>query len=645
MQEDAYELIDWTQVNHPFSSIPYPASKFVDVTVTHFWDPDFYGALGETRGPVSCCTYVPNPFCLPELYPNAWVKAKILWNAALQVWNLAPDDPEGKAIFLGMAYMYLGHVVHLVEDMGEPAHVHDDMHNGTEMLEEWLGDGPLQANLSWFTPGAIGPGGLPLNPGPAAVIPDVPVSGDILYPPDDPAYILGVANQPYYDTQCYYPTNPDNTLANDSDLFEDYNAGSPNNLAQLFYLMYVTNQTGDYCPSSDGYDGNSYEPTGWLRNYDGFPTVAANGISDFQKSAHLNDNSSPNDDDGDFTQLTQVAYKAAFQVAHSVIDLFRRTVDNVPPVTTVELSRSDFVPVKLPPEWNNWPVTVQLTGASDNPRPGYRPSGLWKVWGLCDGNPPADENAPSWGISTDGKHKVECMSTDWAGNVEQDQNIYVWIDTTPPEITFPALRPNYLTSQSFTATWIATDASSGVASEVAYLDNHSVTKGDVFNLSQMAGLHTLRVIAYDNAGNWSDVNYNFEVWINARGWCFSVTVNNKTDGNAMSCSVEFPPYYNVGLISLNTSTIAVKGTVDLTKSDPVVGQTALLQGQLLTGVGDNDGNRIRDRKIQFRKDYFVNALGGQVGNIPSVIRGGLLPNGMPRFIAPVTVPVFKSSKK
>ena len=113
----------------------------------------------------------------------------------------------------------------------------------------------------------------------------------------------------------------------------------------------------------------------------------------------------------------------------------------------------------------------------------------------------------------------------------------------------------------------------------------------------------------------------------------------------MSCVVEFPAPYNVRLIALKTSTLAVKGTLDLTKSDPVVGQTAVLQGQLLGGVGDNDRNGIRDRKIQFRKDYFVKALGGQVGNIPSVVSGGLLPNGQPRFIAPVTVPVFKSSKK
>jgi len=51
--------------------------------------------------------------------------------------------------------------------------------------------------------------------------------------------------------------------------------------------------------------------------------------------------------------------------------------------------------------------------------------------------------------------------------------------------------------------------------------------------------------------------------------------------------------------------------------------------------------------LQFAKDQFVVALAGQTGNIESIISGGLLPSppGLPRFIAHVTVPVFKSSKK
>ena len=206
---------------------------------------------------------------------------------------------------------------------------------------------------------------------------------------------------------------------------------------------------------------------------------------------------------------------------------------------------------------------------------------------MSDGNPPADADNPSWVIAEDGKHTVNCLSTDMIGNVDT-KDIQVWFDGTPPEVAFPDLRPNYLTSENFVATWVASDATSGLKSVTAYLDGNLVTKGQVFNLSLMAGLHTLRVIAYDNADNVRDVSYNFEVWIIAKGWSFSVIVNDKTEGNAMSCVVEFPAPYNVGLVSLQTSTLAVKGTLDLTKSNPVVGQTAVLQAQLLGGVGDND---------------------------------------------------------
>ena len=638
---EEYDLIDWSQFCWSFSDPcwSYPSSEnWLTNTYSHFWHPEFFGAMGETLGATKSCG---------ERYPNAWVGAKTLWNAALWYWRHAEDDPALKSSYLGWAYTYLGHAVHLVEDMGEPAHVHEDLHRDTELFENWLQGDQCEANLSWFNVGAIGPkpadpsvSGTELNPAPGAgVIPKVPEPGDILYPSDDQAGIIGVANNVHYgnpsDPPCYLDN--DDTLANDPDLFPDFNAESwPNNLPQLFYLMYVTNQIGDYCPSSGG-DGDSYEPTGWLdySNSQTFPTVGADG-KDFQSSDRLGDEDNK---EANFNQLAQVCYKPAFQVAHSVINLFRRTIDNVPPDTTVEMPD--------PNGSNGWyksPFRVKLTGATDYGKPGYRPSGVWKVWGEYDGNPPTGENPPAWDIQEDGYHTIKCLSTDMAGNVDPKDVTFKY-DGTPPEITFPGLRPNYLTSESFTVTWNATDAVSGVASEAGYFDGQLVTKGQVFNLAQMAGLHTLRVNACDNAGNCIDVNYSFEVWINAKGWCFSVLVNDKTQGNALSCVVEFPAPYNVALVDLNTSTDAVKGTIDLTKSNPVVGQTALLPGQLLTGVGDNDDNHIRDRKIQFRKDSFVGALGGQVGNIPSVIRGGLLPNGQPRFIAAVTVPVFKSPKK
>ena len=557
---------------------------------------------------------------------NSWEKTHGLWIAAINAWNSGD---------LGWAYTNLGYCMHHVQDMLQPAHSNQDLHpgqgivGGDDSLEEWSSAAAATAMYSWGW-------------GPDATAPPPPNSIPDPQPPTDNAQILNdVLNAGIADV-ADFPALADPSL--------------PYNMQKFFYLLYWANQFGNYFASDDE-DGasNSFDPTGWMGGYPGFPTALPGGYSihDWNGLVDNDDtceNGNPTDRctndecdcDGDLSLIFTWCYGGTFKASPALIDVFRRTVDNVPPVTTAEVTRLDGEPLA---EWNNSPVTVQLLDATDYGNPGLRVSGVWKKWGLCDGNPPANYDAPSWGISEDGKHKVECMSTDKCGNVEQDQDIAVWIDMTPPEVTFPDLRPNYLTSEDFIATWEATDALSGVASEYALLDDEQqVTKGQVIDLAEMAGEHWLRVIAYDVAGNYADVFYYFEVWIDANSWAKPVKLNNKTKGNGMMCVVEFPAPYDVGLIDLTTCTLAVKGTLDLTESDPVVGETAVLPAELMTGVGDHDGDQIRDRMLRFDKEQFVNALGGQVGDIQSVVRGGLLPNGMPRFLGVLTVPVFSPPK-
>jgi hypothetical protein len=548
-----------------------------------------------------------------DTYPNSWMKARLMWDKTLMYWN-AND--------LGNAYSFLGHVLHKLSDQAIPCHAHNDKHPAPvndDSIEEWFRDKADPSNLLYTWCGQYG-----------RTVPQ----GGIMFPPSNEE-VLAVGS----DVLKGAVTSQDPGITS-----------GPSNIPQLFYLMYTVNQYGDFSPS-DEVDGNTFEPTGWC-NYNDPEIRWANKNNEpltgsGSKYALVDNDSDPdnNNIDGDFTLILKVGWRAAYRAAPALIDLFRRTVDAVPPVTTFERTRADGAPLS---DWNNSIVTVTLVSAEDGNNQGYRASGVWKRWGLCDGLAPsiAADEMPYWAISGDGEHKIQLMSTDKMGNVEGPANDFsVKVDLTPPEISFPDLRPNYLTSQNFVPLWNATDATSGIDGETAYLDGGLVVKGTPINLALLAGKHRLEVYAYDKAGNVRREYYDFEVWINAKGWCFSVNVNDKTQGNAMSCVVEFPAPYDVGLVDLKTSTLAVKGTLDLTKSDPVVGQTAMLQGQLLTGVGDNDSNGIRDRKIQFRKDYFVNALGGQVGNITSVVRGGLLPNGLPRFIAEITVPVFKSSKK
>jgi hypothetical protein len=599
----------------------YTSGDSGTTTYTHFWE-----TADGLRDKVEGC------------YKNAWEKTELLWMRAIDHWR---SDPA----LDGTTYADLGYVVHLVGDMGVPAHTNSDMHGpgNRDSLEQALTDFWAADNLTWVPP--LGVQGV----------------SDILYPPHDNQAILNDIYASGWSADELADPDPDSGdpyLATVDPVY---------NMQQLFRIMYTVNETANYF-ASDGEDGNVDEPIGWLNGYAGFPGCLHTGdgpaydeISPQAEDALTNnesgcENGKPHplctddtcDCDGDLTTIAMRGYKATFRAMPAVIDLFRRTIDDVPPITTLEVTPGPEEESQA--GWYNTPVTVELTNAEDHGRPKaeggeLRASGVWQIWGLCDDNPPANYAAPSWVISEDGKHKVECMSTDMCGNVEQDNDLAVWVDRTPPEVTFPDLRPNYLTSESFVATWNATDATSGVASETAYLDGQLVTKGQAFNLALLAGLHALRVIAYDNADNCRDVEYNFEVFIDASGWAKPVNLSDKASGNGLFCSVEFPGPYDVGLINMGTCRLAVLATLDLTKSNPVVGTTALLPADRITGVGDSDGDHLRDRMLRFNMAQFAAALGGMTGAVPSVVRGGLSPSGLPHFLAVVSVPVFTAPKK
>ena len=620
----------WTRQNWEFlGNAAANMDTLDDESRHHFWTPRWglHHIVNDTAG-----------------LDNAWESVHEHWVRAIQAWR------EGN---LGEAYTSLGYAMHFVEDGGQPAHANDDMHPGDaasddDSLEDWAVGDYCPNHFNWDINN--------LNAWP----------GPIIYAPHDNAAILNqilTANAGCWDPDCNWPIEQntgDVWGAQERYLFDLGYPYSIYNMQQFFYIMYYVNQMGNYF-ASDSVDGDTWEAIGWLDHYSRILPVpvlhcpdCSGGIRNAQSSDGLNpDNDGyectdddDNDRDGDLSMIMHWAYGASFAGMPGMLDLFRRTVDAVPPVSEVATTRTDGAPMR---EWNNVPVRVEITGATDQGNPDNRVAGVYKRWGKVDGAAPtflpSAPDTPYWLISGDAVHPVQLLSIDMVGNVETGANDFeVKVDQTPPVVTFPDLRPNYLTSQTFTAIWNAFDATAGVASEVAYLDGNLVTKGQVFNLAQMAGLHSLRVIVYDNAENYRDVTYTFEVWIDANGWCLPVNVNSKTQGEGLTCVVEFPPFYDVGIIVLDTTRLAVKGYVDLHEQDPVLGQTAYLPGLLLTGVGDHDRDGVRDRKIKFDKALFAQALGGQTGDVPSVIRGGLLPNGLPHFLAPVVVPVFKSPK-
>jgi hypothetical protein len=264
--------------------------------------------------------------------------------------------------------------------------------------------------------------------------------------------------------------------------------------------------------------------------------------------------------------------------------------------------------------------------------------------------PPVGEDptqSPYCVISQEGRNLVQLLSTDWVGNVEDDKNDFtVNIDKTPPAVTFPNLRPNYLTSEDFTVTWSITDGGlSGVElnSMVAYLDGNLVADLAVIDLSNMAGSHTLTVDACDRAGNCGSTSYRFEVWIDATAQAMPVQISERS-GGVMTVQVQFPPPYDVAAIDLRTATLSVKGSINVQQTFPITGHSAFLSGLRLTGVGDLTHDGLPDRGIAFDKGSFIAGLDGAIGDIASVVAGSLTTPAAPRYIANVVTPVFSAPR-
>lgn len=86
------------------------------LTINHFWEAD--------NGPDDPVDMV----VVGDNGRNAWQKAQDLWAIALGQYARG-DKPK--------AYEALGHVSHLLGDMGVPAHIHEDSH-ATDVYEDWM---------------------------------------------------------------------------------------------------------------------------------------------------------------------------------------------------------------------------------------------------------------------------------------------------------------------------------------------------------------------------------------------------------------------------------------------------------------------------------------------------------------------------
>jgi hypothetical protein len=143
---------------------------------------------------------------------------------------------------------------------------------------------------------------------------------------------------------------------------------------------------------------------------------------------------------------------------------YLKSIDSVPPVTTVSIS-----PGPNANGWNNSNVTVTLnstdneaTGGTGAQQISYSMAGAQSV-----GNTVVSGTSTSFTISTEGTTTVTFFATDFAGNVESAKTVTINLDKTPPTITglrSPAANANGWNNTDVTVTFQCTDTISGLAS-------------------------------------------------------------------------------------------------------------------------------------------------------------------------------------
>lgn len=108
-------------------------------------------------------------------------------------------------------------------------------------------------------------------------------------------------------------------------------------------------------------------------------------------------------------------------------------------------------------------------------------------------------------VSNDGVYNITLWADDNAGN-ENSVTIFVTVDTTPPTVTITNPTDGaYINTSSVTVTWTADDALTGVDHFKIYLDGGYVDQVPAsttsYTLSLSEGSHTIKIEAYDVAGN------------------------------------------------------------------------------------------------------------------------------------------------
>lgn len=608
------------------SALPGPEWDLDVPTGTHFWDADDDNEFVESYQPFY------------GHYKNAMDEARRELKLARQIY-LDGNKP--------VAYDYLSHVIHHIADMTVPEHAHVMPHalnslnaEAGDSYDDWcgyvIGDSDEDSSTfeknhaQWTSAHARAAGGL-------VEIPNDAQNGALA------VYNSILQNSDYNDGWW-----PDNDQLG----------------ADFYYLIYTANQYGDYygsmgfIPGTGDGDGDSNDRRGWM-NYGAppftdvvDPPLTQDRLLDNSKMLYCTPSpvcpalpemcplvdpmcwvffGSINDDDRDLTRIASTNLPYAYRAVATLIKSFRDSIDTVPPVTAISLDgtaghdgwyRSDVL------------MTLSATDNLDNLPydPGLKMT-QWRYAGATGYCWFDYTNARTFDV--EGITQIKYRSIDGLGNEETPLAADIKIDKTDPviSITSPDKDGFYLTSDTLTIDFAVSDnlPGSGIYSFSAKLDGVDVSDGQVFDLDNMGGWHTLVVTAEDYAGNQSSLSVTFSIKIHATVDFRPETFNSKSSGNPIPIYVEFPAGYNVSEIKVSKAQlIPTTGWFLLANSKP-------------TAVGDYDHDKVPDRLLQFRKQDMITALAGNIGNMTITVIGEL--NDKTEFYGTDTVLVTSPPKK
>ena len=568
-------------------------------TVYHFWDGDDSNAL------------VLSDFLGGIVYdiPNALDDARRTLKKARDLFLLGDRYN---------AYDYLAHVIHLIGDMTVPAHAHVIDHPWGDSYDDWVGFLTDLAGIQSKFPvdNARDAGGLvaiPEESAQSAYTGIVQQNNDGLWPPPSPG-------------------------------------------ADLYYLIYTANQYGDYFGAQgekvgSGSDGDDYDQHNWV-NY-GAPPFS-NLVDPPRTEERLVNNSamikcfispacpfcwpgnnfcwamdgSTNDGDGDLTKIASTNLVYAYRAAATMIKSFRDSIDTVPPVTEISLEG-----LAGHDGWYRSDVVMHLSATDNLDNLPYDPGYKMTQWMHAGATGCWFDYTNAYTFDSEGIKEIKYRSIDGLGNEENPLQAAIKIDKTDPviSITSPDKDGFYLTTDTLTIDFEVSDALSGVYAYSAKLDGVDVSDGQVFDLDNMGGWHTLVVTAEDYAGNQSSLSVTFSIKIHATVDFKPETFNSKSSGNPIPIYVEFPAGYNVSEIKVaKAKLIPTTGWFLLANSKP-------------TEIGDYDRDNVPDRLLQFRKQDMITALAGNIGNMTITVIGEL--NDKTEFYGTDTVLVTSPPKK